>query len=249
MWPGRFIEAPAAEAAEDTETQGFYLVGLAWHSVDDERAKDNIKAAKLALDGLLRDFEDRMRSDGRYYDATSCWMSASAVNANEVATAVLDPGYLDGIDAVAADSDDLDDDSDEEEEEVDEDYNEQVAASDEYISSSRSKARPAKLNVPTSAKPQGMGRFRPAAEVLSRLRWDRALDAADFIVGFEDRFAGAQEKALTQWKTEQTDEEFIPQHRILYFKRRSDGRIVWERKTRIDRIFGSGVVPADAELS
>jgi hypothetical protein len=46
---------------------------------------------------------------------------------------------------------------------------------------------------------------------------------------------------VEQWKTEQTDEEFIPQHRILYFKRRADNVIVWERRTRIDDIFGSGI--------
>lgn len=48
------------------------------------------------------------------------------------------------------------------------------------------------------------------------------------------------EKALDTWKSEQTDEEFIPQHRILYFKRKSDSTVVWERRTRIDLLFGSG---------
>lgn len=48
------------------------------------------------------------------------------------------------------------------------------------------------------------------------------------------------EKALDTWKSEQTDEEFIPQHRILYFKRKSDATIVWERRTRLDLLFGSG---------
>lgn len=59
-------------------------------------------------------------------------------------------------------------------------------------------------------------------------------------MGYEDRFAGAMEKALDTWKSEQTDEEFIPQHRILYFKRRSDATVVWERRTRTDLLFGSG---------
>jgi poly(A) polymerase Pap1/endonuclease/exonuclease/phosphatase family metal-dependent hydrolase/uncharacterized protein (UPF0248 family) len=69
---------------------------------------------------------------------------------------------------------------------------------------------------------------------------DPSLDSGDFIVGYEDRFAGAMERALDAWKTEQTDEEFIPQHRILYFKRKSDATVVWERRTRIDLLFGSG---------
>lgn len=255
LWPGRFIEASSASADADdsSEYQGFYLVGLSWHSAFGEPAKDDAKATKAALDGLLRDFETRMRSDARYYDATTCWMAASVVHSTDVSTAALDPGYLSGDD-FEADDDDIDDDSEDEEDE-DPDQDATTGSDDNEASAASSKARgraqqrPTKLNVPTSAKPAGMGRFRPAADVLSRLRWDRALDAGDFIVGFEDRFAGAQEKPLAQWKTEQTDEEFIPQHRILYFKRKRDGRVVWERKSRIDRVFGSGVVPADESLS
>ena len=48
------------------------------------------------------------------------------------------------------------------------------------------------------------------------------------------------EKALDMWKSEQTDEEFIPQHRILYFKRRSDSTVIWNRRMRTDLLFGSG---------
>ncbi|KAJ4165387.1 hypothetical protein LMH87_007021 [Akanthomyces muscarius] len=255
LWPGRFIDAPITDTAADAEYQGFNLIGLSWNNNDNGGGKDDTKATKTALEGLLRDFETRMRSDARFYDAASCWMAASVVNASDVASAVLDPGYLDGIDAAFDDFDDEDDSDDEDEEEADDDdfnpdsNDEEPGSSRAAAKSRRATTRPAKLNVPTSSKPEGMGKFRPAADVLSRLRWDRALDAADFIVGFEDRFAGAQEKALALWKSEQTDEEFIPQHRILYFKRRSDGRVVWERKTRIDRVFGSGVVPADSTLS
>jgi uncharacterized protein (UPF0248 family) len=98
-------------------------------------------------------------------------------------------------------------------------------------------------NANKAAKPSftGLGKFRTATDVLNRLRWDPAMDSSDFIVGYEDRFAGAQEKILDKWKSDLTHEEFIPQHRILYFKRRSDGIKVWERSTRTDNIFGSGV--------
>ena len=42
-----------------------------------------------------------------------------------------------------------------------------------------------------------------------------------------------------------TDEEWIPQHRIMYFRKKEDdeGRRVWDRATRLDRLFGSGVAP------
>ena len=74
---------------------------------------------------------------------------------------------------------------------------------------------------------------------MNRIRWDPQLDSSDYVVGYEDRFTGAQEKELEAWKSEQTDEEFIPQHRILYFKRKSDGRKVWDRRTRFDELFGN----------
>ncbi|KAM3518108.1 hypothetical protein NHJ13051_008427 [Beauveria bassiana] len=251
LWPGRFIDRPNTDTVTGSEYQCFYLIGLAWNSEDGDRAKDDAKATKLVIDGLLNDFENRIRSDAKYYDADSCWMAASVVNTSDIASAVLDPGYLDDADAAFDDfeEDDVDSSSDE----ADEDEEPALDSSDDKAGSSHAKSRRAatrhvKLNVPTSVKPEDMGRFRPASDVLNRLRWDRALDADDFIVGFEDRFAGPQEKALAQWKTEQTDEEFIPQHRILYFKRRSDDRVVWERKTRIDRIFGSGVVAADSAV-
>ena len=90
------------------------------------------------------------------------------------------------------------------------------------------------------SKPNSRGKLRSASDVMHRLRWDAAIDAGDYMVGYEDRFTGAREKPLVQWKSEQTDEEFIPQHRILYFRCRSTGDIVWERRTRTDHVFGSG---------
>lgn len=90
-------------------------------------------------------------------------------------------------------------------------------------------------------KQPGSSKFRAAVDVINRLQWDDSLDSSDYMVGYEDRFTGAREKALEQWKTEQTDDEFIPQHRILYFRRKSDGVVVWERRSRIDGIFDSGV--------
>ena len=58
------------------------------------------------------------------------------------------------------------------------------------------------------------------------------------------------EMNVTEWKggvSDVTDEEFIPQHRILYFRRKGDpeGRKVWERASRLDRIFGSGVLEVE----
>jgi hypothetical protein len=43
------------------------------------------------------------------------------------------------------------------------------------------------------------------------------------------------------WLRESTEEDFVPQHRIKYFKRTQSEEIVWSRDGRIDRIFRSGL--------
>jgi uncharacterized protein (UPF0248 family) len=83
--------------------------------------------------------------------------------------------------------------------------------------------------------------LRPANDILSRIRHDPTLDASDYIIGYHDRIEGIMEMKVEDWKGgDVTDEEFIPQHRILYFRRGSDGVRVWDRKRRLDGVFGSG---------
>ena len=94
--------------------------------------------------------------------------------------------------------------------------------------------------------------LRPARDILSRIRHDPDLGGeSQYVVGYLDRHEKEPlEMDVTEWKggvSDVTDEEFIPQHRILYFRRKGDpeGRQVWERASRLDRIFGSGI--ADME--
>ena len=64
------------------------------------------------------------------------------------------------------------------------------------------------------------------------------------MIGYLERFEGVKETKAESWLAETTDEDFIPLHRIKYFKRKeSDGSLctVWHREERIDRIFGSGL--------
>ncbi len=90
--------------------------------------------------------------------------------------------------------------------------------------------------------------LRPATDILSRIRHDATLDVSDYIIGYHDRIEGLMEMKVEDWKGgDVTDEEFIPQHRILYFKRVSDGVRVWDRKRRLDRVFESGVPGGLAE--
>ena len=94
--------------------------------------------------------------------------------------------------------------------------------------------------------------LRPAKDILSRIRHDPALNESDFIVGYIDRHAPEMmEMDVSTWKggvADVTDEEWIPQHRIMYFRKKGDeeGRRVWDRATRLDRLFGSGVTQSPA---
>ena len=61
------------------------------------------------------------------------------------------------------------------------------------------------------------------------------------MLGYLDRFEGLKEMPVDLWLSETTEEDFVPQHRIQYFKRVSDGTKVWDREQRIDLVFGSGL--------
>lgn len=86
-------------------------------------------------------------------------------------------------------------------------------------------------------------------DVLNRLLWDNDLDISTYVIGYLERFTGIKETSASNWVSEVTEEDWIPQHRIKYFKRiREDGagEIVWDRERRIDKIFGTGMnSPAD----
>lgn len=94
--------------------------------------------------------------------------------------------------------------------------------------------------------------LRPANDILFRIRHDPALEESDFVVGYLDRHCpDVMEMDVSSWKGggDVTDEEWIPQHRIVYFRKKSDesGRKVWDRATRLDRLFGGGVVVEEPE--
>ncbi|KAJ9481315.1 hypothetical protein VN97_g12180 [Penicillium thymicola] len=85
----------------------------------------------------------------------------------------------------------------------------------------------------------GENRLRPAGDIINRITWDSAFERSNYIIGFVDRFEGQLEITMRSWKKETTDEEFIPQHRVLYI-RHTNGEIVWDRRRRIDKIYLSG---------
>jgi len=244
IWPARFVEtSPSATAINEVDGEsrdytGSYLVGL--DKTHDSTGKEDLQVALSGLRAALRRWEESMRADERYFDARNCWLAAELVNRTELGPSLTVDAREWGEYTPGDEEDDGEDEEDE-----DQDSTEEIASSLDRTSLSSRKNRKSKSNAATleeaPPKLEPGRRFRTAADVMNRLRWDPHLDSADFVVGYEDRFVGAREKALDAWKSEQTDEEFIPQHRILYYKRKSDGVIVWERRTRKDDIFGSGV--------
>jgi hypothetical protein len=99
----------------------------------------------------------------------------------------------------------------------------------------------ASANASHPAQPAGestatAGRFRTAAEAISRLRHDPAHTAVEYDLGYEDRFDGLVWMGLENWGSWATeDENFVAEHRIRVLKRREDGVVVWDREKRIDR--------------
>jgi len=85
--------------------------------------------------------------------------------------------------------------------------------------------------------------MKTAADVISRLQWDKHLPIDKFTVGYIDRFKGVLEQPFSAfcWEDLASVDDYevlaIPQHRIQYFK--YSGSKVWEKATRLDVIFGS----------
>lgn len=76
--------------------------------------------------------------------------------------------------------------------------------------------------------------------MINRILWDSSFDSGNYRIIYEDRFSGRLEVNLDTWKKDLTDEEFIPQHRIVYIERKSDHEVVWDRRRRFDKVFYSG---------
>ena len=226
IWPARFAEDEAN--ASDTYYHGCYLISLSWDEEKGDMDKEEKAEAKTTLQKVFDRFVTQVRADDRYYDESTAWVDVSLTKPSHVKE--LRPDNREwGI--YMPDMDPDDDDEDE------------AYESDEDSESLTSRKLPLRGVSSDPSKAVSSNKLRPASDVINRLRWDANLDPSNYIVGYEDRFLGAKELSLERWKTEQTDEEFIPQHRILYFKKKSDEgvEVVWERATRVDKIFGSGV--------
>jgi len=84
--------------------------------------------------------------------------------------------------------------------------------------------------------------MRTAEDVINRIKWDPMLPEDFFVVGYIDRFLGIQEQSFTAFTWEDLasvdyDVLAIPQHRIQYFKYKTEK--VWDKNERLDIVYGS----------
>ncbi|MBK9757915.1 MAG: DUF504 domain-containing protein [Nannocystis sp.] len=80
--------------------------------------------------------------------------------------------------------------------------------------------------------------LRPVQDIVGRIRFDPIFAAAHFTIGYEERFAGVREAPLADF----LGEGEVPWHRIWFIK--AGPLIVWDRRERIDLVFGSGISQA-----
>jgi uncharacterized protein (UPF0248 family) len=232
IWPARFTKIDADDIENHGEYQGCFLIGLAKGDIDiaTPMNESDRRSAHISLLTLLNNFAGQIRSDDNYFDSSSSWVDVSLVKQSELNDLCLDE--LAWSNTTVFQDDDLDDDFNNDPTEI--------SAGDHTESLDQPSLPLRPLHNIGAAQVSTGPKLRPADEVLSRLRWDPSLNSGDYLVGYVDRFVGEKEVPIDRWKTEQTDEEFIPMHRVLYFKRRSDGERVWDRERRIDLIFNSG---------
>ncbi|KAJ7600539.1 hypothetical protein C8J56DRAFT_813343 [Mycena floridula] len=239
LWPQRFADGSSPDS-EAGDLNGFYLFGLSpsvkavESSVEDKLRRN--AAAESSLSRCLWTFEEELHSDKYYSDPSqSTFLSLSHVKRSNLPEQIIvDPFTWPEVFV------DLDDDSDEEEED-------RPASADDSPSESMSPLSASQRKRLLDAKKTRSGyvpsptKLRTSTDVLNRLLWDPTSNKDNFVIGYEDRFVGIKECALSAWSRELENEAFIPLHRIVYFKRTTDGIVVWDKRSKIDLIFGSGL--------
>ena len=103
----------------------------------------------------------------------------------------------------------------------------------------KTKAKPDDAKTERSEKKPPM---KTADDVIKRLQWDPMLPQEYFVIGYIDRFLGVVEENFTTFSWENLasvdyDVLVIPQHRIQYFKYKTEK--VWDKTQRLDIVFSS----------
>ncbi|KAH6672411.1 2'-5' RNA ligase superfamily-domain-containing protein [Halenospora varia] len=249
VWPMRFYTTPSPGSASQTELKGHYFVGI-------EPLEGVSKDQKSVLSGKIttavRGFEGEVREGRGFEEGGNVWVEMGVLGRKKVGEMGLELDWREWganvsssppSSTTVAKGDSADD--------VTEPY---LNTPSLPTSSHSSDPNPNQTSTPSKSKhnKSSSTSLRPAQDILSRIRWDPDLNVDNFMVGYEDRFAGVKEIELAKWKGESTHEEFIPLHRVVWVRRKGveekdsgegdmGGVKVWDRRSRVDWIFGSGV--------
>ncbi|KIK52687.1 hypothetical protein GYMLUDRAFT_64131 [Collybiopsis luxurians FD-317 M1] len=259
FWPARFVDAGTVDVEDDNRgPNGFYLFGLSPTSPTSGSIKSSAESELASITQCLRSFEAELQNNEKFYDSQSTYISLSLVKRGALEKDI-------GLAKIVPDSfawsdngfDPVDDDDDEELDEFeDQDFESQDNQSEVSVglrnrdlgitsASQRKKAIAASRASRATTHTPAPTKLRTSADVMNRLLWDPVMGKNgrdEYAVGYEDRFLGIKESMLRDWVLKEVENEaFIPQHRIVYFKRVSDGEIIWDKRKKIDLVFGSGV--------
>lgn len=86
--------------------------------------------------------------------------------------------------------------------------------------------------------PQRKMKMKPIDDVLSFLEWSPSIPKENFKIGFKDRYEGIKECEI-DFDDEYSLVKTMPTHRIYYVKYR--GTKIWDRRAKLDLVFGSTV--------
>jgi uncharacterized protein (UPF0248 family) len=223
VWPARFREKKESlnEEGDGTEFRGYYIVGV---SAGDDHSVDEKKILTGKVLNTVRMFE-RTIKELKGFDQGHVWVEVEVVSKNKLQELdlLVDERIWGSASNPAS----------------------PVPSQSTANTGGDDTAEASTHPQTTTSKKTKSKKLRPAQDIIARIRWDPTLHSDDFLVGYEDRFLGVKEIELGRWKSEQTDLEFIPMHRIVWLRRKGDdnedGKIVWDREKRLDLICGSGV--------
>ncbi|KAJ3916732.1 2'-5' RNA ligase superfamily-domain-containing protein [Lentinula edodes] len=241
FWPVRFADTETIDSTDDARNlHGFYLFGLSPFSSASPSKLQEIELA--ALTQCIRSFEADLQSNVKYYDSQTTFISLGIMTQKSLKketglTNIIPDSFTwsdNGFDPV--------DDDEENIEEKDDEFDIPGPEQSMISASQRKKALAASTRNKATLYTPTPGKLRTSADVMNRLLWDPVLGKKEYIVGYEDRFLGIQELKLRDWVMKEVEHEsFIPQHRIVYFKHLTNGEIVWDKRKKIDMVFGSGL--------
>jgi uncharacterized protein (UPF0248 family) len=251
LWPGQFTQ----EIGDgDAELSVSFFIGLS-------------TSLSLSAASFLLSFENQLLTNEQYYDPASCYLSVEVVGGAQLSTyklkkSVFSPPLDETEEVTVSDS------SSERSEVQKESEDRRVTTLDPLWDSDAFKFSKdlsrrqykSQLKKKTVTPHCQAPKLRTSTDVYNRLMWDSGSgDLNDFVIGYEDRFTGLKEITLSSWKRDVSDREFvrvlfhlplfilrpiwkIPFHRIVYFRRRNDDCIIWDKYVEIFTLYLYSIV-------